>query len=228
MRVHVNERLRRLFSLIGAWGVAVLATAVVGCSSSSSVPNATATATADGLPVSSPFSIPGTIAVTGGTVGVTFTGSAYGAQTSLAVATGIVASGLTSFANQSPSGVPAFATATSSTVAVECFDFQQAVVLTAPPAFSFVLPAGLFRTGIAWYLAVFDPTLGAWNGGFGGPGLTIASLDTVVIAGVSAVTFPAGRNVCFALYAQPGSAAAPTPGPASAVVAAPPALSSRT
>jgi hypothetical protein len=100
--------------------------------------------------------------------------------------------------------------------------FNQDVVLSQAPSFSFALPSGDVLPGAKYYLALYNqntPSLG-WQLGFEGPG-SVSGTSVSFSGGSSSMFFQAWTAYYLGLYAVPASAPTPTPAPSATPTQAP-------
>lgn len=100
--------------------------------------------------------------------------------------------------------------------------FNQDVMLSQAPSFSFTLPSADVVSGAKYYLALYNPNVPSlgWQLGFEGPGTV--SGNAVTFTGASGSTyFQAWTAYYLGLYAVPATQAAPTPAPVTQPTQAP-------
>jgi hypothetical protein len=100
--------------------------------------------------------------------------------------------------------------------------FNQDVVLSQAPSFSFALPAADVLPGATYYLSLYNPntpSLG-WQLGFEGPG-TVSGSKLSFTGGSNSLYFQAWTAYYLGLYAVPAGVATPTPAPSVAPTQAP-------
>ncbi len=100
--------------------------------------------------------------------------------------------------------------------------FNEDVLLSQAPSFTFALPSSYVFPGANYYLAMYNPNLPSlgWQLGFEGPG-TVSGSNVSFSGGSSAMYFQAWTAYYLGLYAVPAGAAAPTPAPSTAPTMAP-------
>jgi hypothetical protein len=101
---------------------------------------------------------------------------------------------------------------------------NEKLILSAPPRYSFTLPAGFAVPGVAYYLALSTGT--TWLGGYGSQTFAIAgpTATTVDADGRYGLTIPANGALSVALYARNSAAATPVPAPLPTASPAPTAM----
>jgi hypothetical protein len=100
--------------------------------------------------------------------------------------------------------------------------FNQDVMLSQAPSFSFALPSGDVVSGAKYYLALYNqntPSLG-WQLGFEGPG-TVSGNSVSFSGGSNSMYFQGWTAYYLGLYAAPANVATPTPAPSVAPTQAP-------
>jgi hypothetical protein len=100
--------------------------------------------------------------------------------------------------------------------------FNQDVMLSKAPAFSFTVPGNDVVAGATYYLALYNPnspSLG-WQLGFEGPG-TASGNTLSFTSNNSSMYFQAWTAYYLGLYAAPAKAATPTPAPSATPTQAP-------
>lgn len=142
----------------------------------------------------------------------------------------------TQLQNTAPAGLPSLASllrrpesartmASGSPISVIAYLyvlFNQDVLLSQAPSFTFALPSSDVVPGANYYLAMYDPntpSLG-WQLGFEGPG-TVSGNSLTFTGSSSSTYFQAWTAYYLGLYAAPATAATPTPAPSVAPTMAP-------
>ena len=100
--------------------------------------------------------------------------------------------------------------------------FNEDVMLSQAPSFSFTLPSADVVSGAKYYLALYNPNVPSlgWQLGFEGPG-TVSGNAVTFTGGSSSVYFQAWTAYYLGLYAVPANASTPTPAPSIAPTQAP-------
>lgn len=100
--------------------------------------------------------------------------------------------------------------------------FNEDVVLSKAPSFTFALPSNDVIPGASYYLALYNPNVPSlgWQLGFEGPG-TVSGTSVSFTGGSSSMYFQAWTAYYLGLYAVPANAATPTPAPSAAPTQAP-------
>ncbi|HEY9180595.1 MAG TPA: hypothetical protein VIO32_07730, partial [Candidatus Baltobacteraceae bacterium] len=151
-----------------------------------------------------------------GSMSIATSGSAIAAGTQVA----------TQLQNTPPAGVPTLASLLRSPQVVRTVQsgpavsvitylyilFNEDVLLSQAPSFTFALPSSYVFPGANYYLAMYNPNLPSlgWQLGFEGPG-TVSGSNVSFSGGSSAMYFQAWTAYYLGLYAVPAGAAAPTP-----------------
>jgi hypothetical protein len=100
--------------------------------------------------------------------------------------------------------------------------FNQDVMLSQAPSFTFAVPSNDVVPGAKYFLALYNqntPSLG-WQLGFEGPG-TVSGSTVSFSGGSSSMYFQAWTAYYLGLYAAPANATAPTPAPSATPTQAP-------
>lgn len=100
--------------------------------------------------------------------------------------------------------------------------FNEDVLLSQAPSFTFALPSSDVVPGASYYLAMYNPNTPAlgWQLGFEGPG-TASTNSVKFTASSGSMFFQAWTAYYLGLYAAPANAATPTPAPSTAPTMAP-------
>lgn len=100
--------------------------------------------------------------------------------------------------------------------------FNEDVLLSQAPSFTFSLPSSYVLPGASYYLALYNPNLPSlgWQLGFEGPG-TVSGSSVAFTGGSSSIYFQAWTAYYLGLYVVPAGTSTPTPAPSTAPTMAP-------